>query len=166
MFRAQLCKCGVNKITALYQPLTNVCRNDVITYDEWLMKKKVLPSKKRKASKEIAHLPLATIQCTVAELVDKACKDVKLLSAHEFRVRSWQHNMYVCAKENSPPASALIVVDFSENYTCSLHCQDEVQSYHWGQEQVTIHPIMAYPLMSVGFPRKQKEYMLLVMAAS
>ena len=37
---------------------------------------------------------------------------------------------------------ALISLDFSENYSFDL--QDEVQSFHWNNNQATIHPIAIY----------------------
>lgn len=36
----------------------------------------------------------------------------------------------------------LSVFDFAENYTAQQ--QDEVQSAHWAQDQITLHPIVCY----------------------
>ena len=36
----------------------------------------------------------------------------------------------------------LAVCDFAENY--SLVVQDEIQSFHWNNNMVTIHPLKAY----------------------
>ena len=36
----------------------------------------------------------------------------------------------------------VIIVDFSEKYMCRKQC--EIQSYHWCQNQISIHPMMTY----------------------
>ena len=41
-----------------------------------------------------------------------------------------------------PGKSAVLVADFAENFACSM--ANEVQSYHWDQAQVTLHPVMAH----------------------
>ena len=38
--------------------------------------------------------------------------------------------------------AAVIIMDYAENYACSS--QDEIQSAHWVQQAVTIHPMMAF----------------------
>ena len=35
-----------------------------------------------------------------------------------------------------------IVCNFAENYTFVV--QDEIQSFHWNNDQVTIHPVVGY----------------------
>ena len=42
----------------------------------------------------------------------------------------------------SLPRTAVVLNDFSENYLCKY--QDEVQSAHWGYNQVIIHPSVLY----------------------
>ena len=53
MFRAQLCKCGVNKITALYQPLTNVAEMMSSPMMNGLWKKKFCQAKRGKQVKKL-----------------------------------------------------------------------------------------------------------------
>ena len=38
--------------------------------------------------------------------------------------------------------SAEVIMDFSENYTCIT--QDQIQSTHWVNQAVTLHPIMVF----------------------
>ncbi|GBN36594.1 hypothetical protein AVEN_185511-1 [Araneus ventricosus] len=45
-------------------------------------------------------------------------------------------------KDELIEGTAIILVNFSENYTCIM--QDAIQSVHWKKEQVTIHPFLAY----------------------
>lgn len=64
----------------------------------------------------------------------------KLLPHH--LITKKQSAYYQKVKENLKEGEALIVCDFAENYSCVV--QNEVQGYHWTNEQVTIHPFVAY----------------------
>ena len=46
--------------------------------------------------------------------------------------------------ENLQEDEAVVQVDFSENYTCKH--QDEIQTAHWSQEQVTIFPVAIWTI--------------------
>ena len=46
------------------------------------------------------------------------------------------------AKASMPSRSTVMVIEFAQNHTCSF--QNEVQSAHWSQNQVTIHAMVAY----------------------
>ena len=67
--------------------------------------------------------------------------DMTLLAGHLFRA-AWQQDQFRLSNLNMSPKSAVLVTDFVENYDGSM--ADEVQSYHWAQTQVTIHPVMAF----------------------
>ena len=54
----------------------------------------------------------------------------------------WQYNQFNYKKKNPQDGEVVCVLDFSENYRCSL--QDEAQSAHWHYTQVTLHPIVSY----------------------
>ena len=86
-------------------------------------------------------ISIVTRQCSLKELISKLADNTEKLSSNLFRA-SWQQNQFAIWKENIRPQTAIVVMNFSENYGCSM--QDEVQTYHWCQEQVTVHPIMAY----------------------
>ena len=53
-----------------------------------------------------------------------------------------QSNSYKDCKENLIEGEVLVVMDFAENY--SFVVQDEVQSFHWNNDMVTLHPFVAY----------------------
>ena len=58
----------------------------------------------------------------------------------------WQQAQLKQCKDNMPPKSAVIIMDYTENYSCTS--QDEVQSAHWSNTQITIHPVVRYtPLL-------------------
>ena len=77
-----------------------------------------------------------TLGCLLADLM----KELAPLSRHIFTHR-WQHKELkrLLSKLKSLPGTAVIINDFAENYLCKY--QDEVQSAHWGYNQVTIHPL-------------------------
>ena len=45
-------------------------------------------------------------------------------------------------EENLQPDEMIIQGDFAEDY--SIMVQDEIQSYHWENSQVTLHPFVLY----------------------
>jgi len=51
-------------------------------------------------------------------------------------------NFYKDCKEDLVEGEVLVVMDFAENY--SFVVQDEVQSFHWNNTMVTLHPFEAY----------------------
>ncbi|KXJ09468.1 THAP domain-containing protein 2 [Exaiptasia diaphana] len=50
--------------------------------------------------------------------------------------------------EECKPQEAIVHVDFSENYTCFQ--QDEVQTAHWNQNQVTVFPVAIWSRDTTG----------------
>lgn len=60
------------------------------------------------------------------------------LIPHSF-VAKYQSSTFNRLKENPPPNTAIIVIDFSENY--SFLIKNEIQSYHWNRGGCTIHPV-------------------------
>ena len=66
---------------------------------------------------------------------------VEELSSHLFRAK-WQQTVFSQLKEEMTPKSAVMVLDFAENYTCSM--QNEVQLHHWSLNQVTLHPVVSF----------------------
>ena len=67
-------------------------------------------------------------------------KQLVVLNQHHFRAR-WQQQQLSNSKEMIKTKSA-VIIDYAENYVCAA--QDEIQSAHWVNESVTIHPIQVY----------------------
>ena len=64
----------------------------------------------------------------------------KLLK-HSFLTK--QQNLYFNnLKDNLETDEILVILDFSENYSFTI--QNEIQSYHWSNDQSTIHPFGIY----------------------
>ena len=76
---------------------------------------------------------------TVEHLLFSFQENVHAFMDHVF-VKRKQSNFVKEKMSNFQPIEAIIQVDFSENYAC-LH-QDEIQSAHWYQEQVTLFPVI------------------------
>lgn len=70
-------------------------------------------------------------------LADKLSKLIK----HNF-IKDKQSQFLKNSKKNLKAGEAIVICDFSENYSFVL--QDEVQSYHWNNAQCTIHPFVVY----------------------
>jgi hypothetical protein len=137
--------CGTTKLDAFFAPLVAAEEQAKVVYSQWKVLEVEKLIKKRGSvepvRKKVKALRLVTITCTRRELVADLVAATSQFSAHLFRA-AWQQEQFKLSKLNMPPKSAIIVADFAENYACSM--QNEVQSYHWVQTQVTIHPVMAF----------------------
>ena len=69
------------------------------------------------------------------------CDALNQHSEHLFRAR-WQYEQFKQNVDTIKDGNLVMAMDFSENYTCRLG--REVQSYHWNQKQITLHPMMLY----------------------
>ena len=66
---------------------------------------------------------------------------VEKLTCHSYISRA-QTSYLQKQKDILDNHSAIVLVDFSENY--SFVVQDEVQAFHWNNVQATLHPIVIY----------------------
>jgi len=74
----------------------------------------------------------------IASLVSEIAVAMKSHSGHIFRA-DFQHNRETDIMSTLPQNHCIAVFDFSENIT--LAPQDEIESAHWAQQQVTLHTI-------------------------
>jgi len=133
--------CGTSRMKDRYNPLITdeEIGSKEVRYDGWEYRKEKRMSKS--GEKVISAMSLITHVCTVRELVNLLIQNMESLSSHLFR-SVWQQTQFAKYKSNIPPRGAVVVMDFAENYACSM--QNEVQSYHWCQQQATVHPVVAY----------------------
>lgn len=75
------------------------------------------------------------------EFIDLFCSKLSSLVRHDF-IAKQQGAFLNYTKENLKESEFAVACDFSENYSVVL--QDEAQSYHWTNQQVTIHPFVIY----------------------
>ena len=84
---------------------------------------------------------MQTITMSTDEFVDALLTKLSHLCAHHFFSKA-QSRYFVEAKSNLNADTAIIVADFSQNYTSVI--QDAIQSVHWKKEQSTVHPFLIY----------------------
>ena len=124
-------QCGTHKITTFLKPLLDVHQNDLSAWQKW--GKSHYKGKPKKA--------LLKLNGTIADLVDELTTELQTFTAHLFTAK-WQQVQFSQLIRSPPEKSFILVMDFSENYTC--FSQNEVQSAHWSQNQVTLHPMVAF----------------------
>jgi hypothetical protein len=104
-------------------------------YTKWERVKKIHKNKEVAQVMPVVHRESATA------VVIEISKELSSLAEHLF-VASWQQSQFSNLLKDIPPSWVVLNMDFSENYTCTM--QQEVQSAHWGHNQVSIHPTVAY----------------------
>ena len=100
--------------------------NDNINYKQWT---------------NVDQSDLTSHKCKVSELIEIAAKLFLKLIPHDYTAKK-QAEHFKALKENLKPGKAIIVMDFSMNYSCLI--QDATQSFHWSKKQVTVHPVVIY----------------------
>ena len=78
---------------------------------------------------------------TVREMLVALLKELESFSKHVF-MWEWQNQQFKEAQEHLPSGVLLTVMDFQQNFACEA--QDEIQSAHWPQVQITIHPTVCF----------------------
>ena len=89
--------------------------------------------------KPVKMLTKVTKTITREQAIDHLKGLLKDYPRHWF-IASHQWEQYCLTTRSLGRKTAVCVLDFAENYTCSL--QDEVQSAYYSRNSVTIHPIV------------------------
>lgn len=118
-------------------PSPEILKNDLMLLDELEISNEVVYKHWVKTDSS----ELKTSSESVDEFVDNLLTKLSDLCAHQF-FASAQSKYFKNTKDDLGTDTALILADFSENYTCIV--QDAIQSFHWKKEQVTVHPFLAY----------------------
>ena len=66
---------------------------------------------------------------------------IDALTSHPYIAKA-QSKYLKTHKEKLDDTKIILLCDFAENFTFVI--QDEIQSYHWTQNQATLHPIVMY----------------------
>lgn len=96
---------------------------------------------KEKNGKQVTQIMPKTYEKSATEVVLDLAKELDKLAAHLF-VAAWQQNQFSQLLKSVPSHWGILNMDFSENYSCVN--QNEVQSAHWGHNNITIHPAVSY----------------------
>lgn len=100
---------------------------DTITYNTWM--------------KAEGRFFLQTLVKPAEEFLEVFVKSLTDLLPHHL-VTKRQSHYFQQVKNNLQPGEVCVISDFAENYSCII--QNEIQGYHWNNEQVTLHPFVAY----------------------
>ena len=93
---------------------------------------------------ENGFLTKDTVEGTVQEALNVLKNQLSKFIWHAF-IKEKQATSYQIDKEESTAPESemcLLQMDFAQNYSCLF--QDEIQSAHWRQRQITLYTIMAY----------------------
>ena len=127
----RLCpNCGVKGIQKFLGSLLEKSAEKPVSWNFW-GHKIVGDGKKRVA--------LLRSDGSLSELIEEVMNDLETYAAHLFHAK-WQQMQFYKVMKQPPESSAVMVMDFAENFLCLN--QNEVQSAHWFQVQVTIHPMV------------------------
>ena len=84
---------------------------------------------------------IITRQELACDLLEEIVLQINSLTSHSFIARA-QAAYLSEKKESLSPDTAIVLLDFAENY--SFVVQDAVQGYYWDNSQATLHPLVAY----------------------
>lgn len=127
-------KCNHCGVHLLKEKLMNQCDTGVsLTFKEWRM---IFNEKYKVNRMEFTHQTMP-----VLNVIEKLVDSVKDLSLHTFTFE-WQRKQFNDVRKNLPLNTAVIVLDYAENYTCKH--QREVSAVHWSYNQVTLLPVVSY----------------------
>lgn len=117
------------KVNGLSSKLKKLLRNAIIESLEFKTWKFV-----DRTTSQMQKLP-------VSEFVDLLCERLKALKPHH-SIATEQTAYVKGRKENLVEGEILVQCDFSDNY--SFVAQDAAQSFHYNNEQCTVHPAVYY----------------------
>lgn len=133
----QCTECGISAISDHYDPLVKDSGDQMVKYIQWVNTKETYISKDGK-KKQTTRWIQNEKRSTVVNLVSDVANTLTNHSSHMFQA-NFQYKMESMMADDLPMDQCLVVMDFSENIT--LQSQDEIESAHWTQKQVTLHPI-------------------------
>ncbi|KAJ8050612.1 hypothetical protein HOLleu_03877 [Holothuria leucospilota] len=125
--------CGTSKLEEYLQPLLSTCKTKEVPWQRWGQTTYGQEGKKR--------VTLQRQRGKLHVLVDELLKEMTGFLHHLFEAR-WQQMQFNKVIKEPGEKEVIMVMDFAENYQCLM--QQEVQSAHWYQAQVTLHPVIAY----------------------
>ena len=85
---------------------------------------------------------LVTITESVEDFVQNLSNQIVKLTRHSFTAKCQSQYMAHLKSNITPLEDVIVQCDFAENY--SYVVQDEIQSFHWENKQLTVHPFVCY----------------------
>lgn len=84
---------------------------------------------------------LITRITSIEDFIDELSQDIYDLTIHHF-IAQEQNRYFKWCKNNIDMLTAIIIMDFSENYSFAI--QDSVQAFYYNNLQATVHPFIIY----------------------
>ena len=112
-----------------------------VEWCQWERVKQVENSKNRKTNKSRKSMKKICKIGTVEDAIQSLEDQMPYFLQHVY-VKRQQSAFFHEKKANLSQHEAIVQVDFAENYTCRH--QDEVQSAHWHQKQVTLFTVAVW----------------------
>ena len=100
--------------------------NEEISYKQWV---------------SVDRTELISQSLSISDYINLTITKLESLVHHHYIAHS-QSSYLKLRKETMEENSALILMDFAENYV--FHVQDEAQGYHWTHHSCTVHPVVCY----------------------
>jgi predicted site-specific integrase-resolvase len=130
--------CGTHRIQEYLQPIiTNSNKDEVIKYHQWETRCENYTNREVTSKKVTRWIQVEKKQST-EDIIKDISESMESFTAHMFRA-NYQHKVQANLTANLEINHCLVVMDYSENMT--LQPQDEIESAHWTQKQVTLFPI-------------------------
>ena len=120
------------------------------TWYEWKRVETVSPTASKKDSKTmkvVKKMTKISKEGTIGDAVESLQEKLPSFLEHVF-IKRQQSKLFGERLAKLGPSEAVIQVDFAENYTCKH--QDEPQSAHWNQEQVTLFTLAIWTKEAAG----------------
>lgn len=128
LHRCSLCP-GVDSLKSFLEQLFDTADmdlDDTITYKRWTRDGQSM---------------LQSVTETVLDFITSLCTAVDKTTDNHFTAKT--QSSYLCnLKQSLPVGTAIVLLDFAENY--SFVCHNAVQSFHWETSQATLHPFVVY----------------------
>ena len=128
-------QCNAHLIITHYDGIVSPNKGKQITWNSW----EHITIMKDDTPKKV--MSCVTKTSTLEEFMEAYASDLEELPGHLFRA-DWQHQQMKLCIQGLQEDEACICMDYAENYQCRF--QGEVQSAFFDQNQVTIHPMIAY----------------------
>lgn len=128
-------QCGAQRLISQYKTILIEVLNEKMSWYCW----EYITIQKNGKDKRVTSC--VAKETSVNTFLQEYEVDLKTLPSHLFRA-GWQHAQMSACKKQLQPNELMMVMDYSENYSCRF--QHEVQSAFFEPAQVTIHPMMLY----------------------
>ncbi|KAK3909533.1 ARL14 effector protein [Frankliniella fusca] len=121
---------GVLQLQELVELVLDIECVDTITYQQWVKKS------------ELKFWTLETVQKERDDFAFSLVSATESLILHDFIAAKQKEHFFQLKSNLLKSGEAVISLDFSENY--SFMIQNSIQSFHWSNQQATVHPFIAY----------------------